>query len=566
MKINSFYINEFKNIYKQKMQFPDSMSFLTLIGLNGSGKSNYLEAISLMFNKLFYSQDLHSNMFGFELDYTMSDGSKYTISNESFKKNGIEVERDQLSLPTNVIACYSGESQRLWKQAYEGPYMEFFNHAVSNEYDEPKMLYINKYAWPLCLIALLCCDDNNIREFLKSHFNVDEKQDAEVCFKIEKDKLKAYKSSKLTDLLQRLDDKVNIATLSSMDIEPNLQLGSKEFCRHLFFYLYLAFMPKRNNTNKIEAAITHIDVIIKGMSYRDISEGEKKLLLIKCISSLLANENSVIILDEPDAHVHIANKEQICNMCQTFPGVCILSTHSPYIINHIAFESIRYIDNGKIKEIDDIKALVSDISNHSIDILEGSLLFTNKRLIITEGPYDIKYIKHAAEKLSEDNEEYVKFKKISFVSQGGANNVTSFFEESIKPVLSGLDKVLFIFDIDASTGSGQKGYKEALSIIEQYPGKVDAIYYSKTYPIPANVSVDNAKPYYIEDYFTQEEECRSVLAGLSHPMSYADVMVATTHINKMKNHLKKRYENYQKAELEGFKVLLDEILRHFAFQ
>lgn len=565
MKINSLYIDGFKNISGQKMQFPDSMSFLTLIGLNGSGKSNYLEAISLMFNKLYYSQDLHSNMFGFELDYRMSDGSKYTVSNDTFKKDGIEVERNQLPLPTNVIACYSGESQRLWKQAYEEPYMEFFNHAVNNEYEEPKMLYINKYAWPLCLISLLCCDDNDIRDFLKSHFNVDEKQDADVYFNIDRDKLKAYKSSTLTDLLQRLNDNMNIATLSSMDIDPNLQSGSKDFCRHLFFYLYLAFMPKRNVTNKIEAAITNIDVRIKGLSYKDISEGEKKLLLIKCISSLLANEDSVIILDEPDAHVHIANKEQICKMCQTFPGTCILSTHSPYIINHVPFESIRYIDNGEIKNIDDIKALVSDISNHSMDILEGSLLFTNKRLIITEGPYDIKYIKHAAEKLSEDNEEYKKFKKISFVSQGGANNVTSFFEESIKPVLSGLDKVLFIFDVDASTGNGQKGYKAALALKEEYP-KIDAIYYCDAYPIPSTASVDNAKPYYVEDYFSQKEKYREVLSGLNNPMTYADVMIASNCIKQMKEQLKNQYLNYPKAELEGFKVLLDEILRHFEFQ
>ncbi len=52
MRLISLYIEEYKNIKNQTFDFSGNTGYIALIGLNGSGKSNLLEAIGLIFNGL----------------------------------------------------------------------------------------------------------------------------------------------------------------------------------------------------------------------------------------------------------------------------------------------------------------------------------------------------------------------------------------------------------------------------------------------------------------------------------------------------------------------------------
>lgn len=52
MRLKSLYIQEYKNIKDQTFDFSNNSGYIALIGLNGSGKSNLIEAIALIFNGL----------------------------------------------------------------------------------------------------------------------------------------------------------------------------------------------------------------------------------------------------------------------------------------------------------------------------------------------------------------------------------------------------------------------------------------------------------------------------------------------------------------------------------
>ena len=52
-RLKSVYIKDYKNIQDQTFDFSTNTGYIALIGLNGSGKSNLLEAISIIFNGLF---------------------------------------------------------------------------------------------------------------------------------------------------------------------------------------------------------------------------------------------------------------------------------------------------------------------------------------------------------------------------------------------------------------------------------------------------------------------------------------------------------------------------------
>jgi len=84
--------------------------------------------------------------------------------------------------------------------------------------------------------------------------------------------------------------------------------------------------------------IYRIPITIKfngNLSIEDLSEGEKKLLLIKSALEFAGQEDCLFILDEPDAHIHVTNKEEIVKMFNPYKHnrQIIFTTHSPTLTN-----------------------------------------------------------------------------------------------------------------------------------------------------------------------------------------------------------------------------------------
>ena len=140
MKLNSLTINGngYKNL-KGTYSFQNSNGYIALIGLNGSGKSNLLEAISIAFANT-KDIDVEQN-FTYSLSYEMSE-ELVEISETSKYGNGTI---DGRHIPSSIIACYSGEDNRLWNSGFKNYYVAFFNKAIHGGEYKPWLLYINKY-------------------------------------------------------------------------------------------------------------------------------------------------------------------------------------------------------------------------------------------------------------------------------------------------------------------------------------------------------------------------------------------------------------------------------------
>lgn len=111
-------------------------------------------------------------------------------------------------------------------------------------------------------------------------------------------------------------------------------------------------MPKANGINKIDKVIERIDIKLQNKtSLRELSEGEKKLILINCITKILADDTTIILLDEPDAHVHIGHKYNIIKTFSTFKGQIILTTHSPSLCKFMEPKAIVRTEQGTIKPV-----------------------------------------------------------------------------------------------------------------------------------------------------------------------------------------------------------------------
>ena len=78
-KISRLKISGYKNLKNMEMDFEESASLIALIGDNGSGKSNVLEALTIIFLGLSMKEKIS---FDFEVEYYIGQ-TKYLISNNA---------------------------------------------------------------------------------------------------------------------------------------------------------------------------------------------------------------------------------------------------------------------------------------------------------------------------------------------------------------------------------------------------------------------------------------------------------------------------------------------------
>lgn len=552
MRIKSIFVKKYKNIREQTLTFPNDSSYVALIGLNNSGKSNWLEAVSLIFRDMYTGEKAG---FTYKVNYDV-DGRKYELTSRSLKVDGKTINKKISAAPSNVIACYSGESLRLWRLAYEEYYMNFFAGAAKNEFSNPQMMYLNKYSWAICLIVLMCSDDSAVKTYLRNHLGVEDLLQVDVAFDFNEQNIDKLKDNEVKSFLSRIYTKgqatstISMATIASYDIGVS---DNKEKCRRLFYLLFLAAMPKCNDRIQFDKSIAKIRISLDGRELDDISEGEKKLVLITCIARVLADKNSLLLLDEPDAHVHVANKMNMGDLFKIFDGQIILTTHSPLFTDKLGSGNLLFISDGKVENVPERKR-VSTLSDGYITFVDGAFLMTSKNVVVTEGHYDIAYIKRAIELLKVDTPKYSRLDQLCFVSQGGAGNAKDFYKDTICPIIDSLNKVLFLFDNDSD---GRKG---ASVINKLKESKVSSLLYSGDFG-------SKADEFFLEDYFPQQcydSEVMKVIREIGSAKSYRDIKkIAFSLSTNIKSNLQCCYSKLEINAYQKFRPLLDKMMEEF---
>ena len=561
MRLQSLYIEEYKNIQKQTFDFSNNGGYVALIGLNGSGKSNLLEAVALVFNGILNKKKIP---FNYELQYE-HDGKTYLRSPRLAMIDGIKVNNAEMIYPSSIIACYSGEDLRLWHMAFEDYYMHYFKKAINNNLFSPQLIYINKYCWNIALLSLLCSKKDNVERFLKETFNIDNLDNVKVKFSFGNSD--SFKNHIALSWIKRIQegclDKYGQASMKSiLSYEvPLISKQSKE--KTLFDLLYLLSQPKKNSAkgNNVEKYITEIKIENNGISFDEYSEGHKKLILIECITQVIGDDSSFLLLDEPDAHVHIENKKKILNTISQFNGQTILTTHSPIFTNLMGNDNIFPIEEGRLmsKEKQD---LIASISSNELDIINGACVVNSKYIIITEGSTDINYIQQAVKALRGSNPRLKQFDKVAFLPQGSADHTESFYNDVVSKLPNSVKSILYLFDNDKA---GQTNAEK----IKTKP-KVQYLFYQPNYEKPYTSN------YYIEDYFPEklygkQLDTTNIPIPLSPNLHYHQIKEVVAAIQDQKNlaaTIKKNIENktkrYDASNYLNFQPLLLEILEKFS--
>lgn len=565
-KIIKLTIQSYKNL-NGTYSFDKAKGYITLIGLNGSGKSNLLEAISIIFDRLVNNNGSEIT-FDYEIEYNIN-GHIYSRTKREAKKDGELCKAEELEYPSSLIACYSGEDLRLWHIAFENYHMGYFNEAVKHAYSSPRFLYVNKYCWEIALISLICSNNADVKEFLKNTLNINSPLNVEVDFVIDEAKKKAFREHAALNWFDRIIqngyNNINLNTIATTDIFIEAkQVSESDKSNCIFNFLYLLSQPMKNDRNKIDKLIDDIkitvDVYGNKIDFYNLSEGEKKLILIECITNVLGDENSLILLDEPDAHTHIAMKKDLLKLMSEFKGQTIMTTHSPMFVKMIHddnHDNLFYIESGKI--VDSRNNLIKKLSNDTLTVLDGSLYSRSNSYLLVEGKSDVNCIKAAIKVFPEFN----KLQDVSIISFNGASEANVFFEQAFKDSIECVNKIVFLFDYDKG---GLSGWNNLEVITNTYPEKCMKLFYKKSYDVDlVPLSISDSESVLLED-LVKPSAYQSNLDKIHSISSFHELHAGGNITEKsIKVYIESHCHEFSQDELDDFKPLLEKLLSLYDF-
>ncbi len=596
MRLKKLWIDGFKNLNNFEIDLESRDGITVLIGNNASGKSNILEAISAIF------ANIHNPKIKNDFDYCLIYSINYVDINISKDKSNITYqvkkhikvidkndnhlskspetptykETSKTKLLNNnyvpqVIALYSGEDYRLWENYYEPFYKKFKQNILKNNSPiKQYMFYIDGKYWDTALITFLYSSLDNLQKFTNNIFNNRKVKKIVLDLNI-KNYQKHDKKQTINYLITfigKLTREIGIVDFENgyykLDV-AQFRTAYLGFEKEFFINLSIANTLNKPSTKLIDEIIINLE---DGSTTKDLSEGQKKQILLKLCLEVLADENSLILFDEPDAHIHIANKKLIPEMLKEYEGKreVILTTHSPTLAHSFENKHLAYVENGEIDKNYNIQdELLNDISGGVMGESEKILFLSSKPLVLlVEGNDDKKHIETAFQKLKLKLKENYTDLVFDVFSLNGANNIAIFMNSIKSSVFRDKNKTYIgIFDYDKKgkecsgicdkkTSGKLKKWRKLLKDNDDKNQGIEAGYFHMYLPYNT-VDTD----YEIENMYSIEKQKESWEYAIKTEKN--DINLKQLK-NNSKVWLAKNCVDFMPKEFESFKKLFDLIL------
>lgn len=401
MRLDEVTIDEFKNLRDLHVDFDEGSPYTVLVGENGSGKSNLIEALTLIFRNL----DLDVGApFGYHLRYRCrgvdvevraeKDASpRFWIKQkaedeyrELTKRKFMEVDDKDRPLyrPAFVFGYYSGPSDRLASlyERHRERYYKFIIQPRSKREIKPvssnalrRLFYAQNQHGQFALLAFFVqppADGDSDRAFLREHLQIDGLDC--VLFALKRPPWRRTggdprfwnAEGEVRDFLSRLYAAAVLPARMERRIPVDLTKNPSVECLYLFlprtesleavYDLYknqYAFFTALESTY-ISKVLSEVRTRVRmtpaagggEVTYRDLSEGEQQLLLVLGLLKFTAEDETLFLLDEPDTHLNPVWSIQYLDFLGRFirhPESChiVMSTHDPLVFSRLMRAQVR---------------------------------------------------------------------------------------------------------------------------------------------------------------------------------------------------------------------------------
>jgi len=404
MRLLELWINEFKNLKDFRIDLNEKNPVTVLIGWNGTGKSNLFEALATIFRDLELGTE---TLFAYKLKYACK-GMQVRIDYDPArpKKNRLKKDfndsNDRVAsssfkefLPSHIFGYYSGDNDRL-QGIFQAHKKQHYDVVVrtTERYDIAKveehksiryMFYAETIHSKFALLAFFYKRSNKMKTLMEEYFRIIDLES--VLFVMKKPSWATKEKAKkhlweAKGLVRDFMDKLYEISLAPMKLKQRVPTTIKKSKTEDFYYFYikdldslleLASMYQSQNEffTSIESTflseVIH-DIIIKvkvwddnnSFTYKEMSEGEQQLLLLIGLLRFTKEEESLILLDEPDTHLNpiwsinyldildeFVKDEAQSNNQKKETRHLIMATHDPLVIAGLDKNKIQIFKQDK---------------------------------------------------------------------------------------------------------------------------------------------------------------------------------------------------------------------------
>jgi ABC-type cobalamin/Fe3+-siderophores transport system ATPase subunit len=387
MRLKRLWLGDYKNLRDVTIEFRGSETTI-LLGQNGTGKSNLIEALVEIFAALY-----QASMPNFEADltYTCSGcevqirsrpevprGSTVHIDGKRVARSQLKDRRDEL-LPRSVFAYYSGPSNRLLDHFVDSQ-RRFYDALIREEPGSTALpLRPLFYAQPVHSQFVLLANDASVSpkvaEIVRRKLEIESVES--VLFVLRRPdwshggrtgaaaKTDRYwgATGEVRTLLDRIDQIAFAPAGTTESVRLQFNKRSRRQERRLLYLpdsahlgrLVEEYESPRDFFKALESLyisdmLEEVRIRVRRtdgeqMTFTELSEGEQQLLTVLGLIAFTGEEESLFLLDEPDTHINPNwASEYVRDTADILDGAegthVLMATHDPIVVGEVKREDI----------------------------------------------------------------------------------------------------------------------------------------------------------------------------------------------------------------------------------
>ncbi|AWN55412.1 ATP-binding protein [Methylobacterium sp. 17Sr1-1] len=346
MKVLKLTLPRYKNLFDFEINFDENIPDVLLIGNNGAGKSNLIEALVIIFRDLIEGRHTETD-FSYNIIYEIKN-IKILIDHDPNRervRTNINVEGNNVNalyltenglLPRTLFAYYSGASDRLSK-LFDRSLVLFRDKMIAGDISaHQSLIYGRAIHSRFVLLAFLIDQDAEALSVLHEELGIEEL--ASALFVLQKPSWGANQSVKdkskfwnAKGVVRKFLNQLYDASLAPLQVLAKERTGINTKSNRQRIYLFIRkvedlrrivdnLKPKKEPRSRslfrlLESAFVSdliYDIVVTirktgadgSIGFRELSEGEQQLLMVLGLLRFTKDEESLFLLDEPDTHLN----------------------------------------------------------------------------------------------------------------------------------------------------------------------------------------------------------------------------------------------------------------------
>ena len=409
MRLDRVYIDGFKNLKQLDIDFDERHLTTVLIGQNGAGKSNLIEALAIVFSHV----DLRSAALRFRYRVTyriqprkakagqltrvvlsnMQGEAPIEIDGKAVAR--AEFERNKTEwFPDLILGYYSGSGRRLEK-VFDRHQTNYYK-AIARNNDEDacfqalltrRLFYCRHVHGTMALLAQFAFPNQEANTLLKEVVRITGFHSALTLFREpwyakggrEKKRQEAgnlwgaggpagrtahlLKSqafhpfglvgNAIDDYRDNRQDEVQFATFLN---DPSVVASLKNaFSDDADLFYALEALDVSDLIRDLNVWVTRENDASGDIEYSDLSDGERQLLMVMGLLRIARGKRVLFLLDEPDTHLNPHWQHSYLRLIERWTGTAadadnchiVLTSHNPLTISALTRDEVRIITQAE---------------------------------------------------------------------------------------------------------------------------------------------------------------------------------------------------------------------------